>query len=125
MAADTKAAKAKKAMAANIWKFYLQRIAAGIVFTVPIYMLFLQDNGLSVTQIMILNSIYTLLIILFDVPSGVLADRWGRKNTFIVSCAFYVLGYGVYSAGHSFWTFLIAEMVFAISTSTFGGTAEA
>jgi len=36
----------------NIWKIYLHEILAGMFFSIPILVLFWQDNGLSLTEIM-------------------------------------------------------------------------
>ena len=58
----------------NIWKFYLFKIAGALELTIAIYVLFLLANNLSITQVMILETIFMCLILLFEIPSGIFAD---------------------------------------------------
>ena len=43
--------------------------------------LFVQASGLSFTQIGIMSSAGALVSLVVEVPSGWLADRWGRRRT--------------------------------------------
>ena len=70
----------KQKLEQNIWKFYLYRVFCSMTLIAPIYVLFLMENGLSMAQIMILQSIYTALFMLLVVPSGIVADYIGRKK---------------------------------------------
>jgi len=47
----------------NIWKFYLLRFFGEFELTVAIFVLFLLAKGLSMTQIMILETIFTVVFI--------------------------------------------------------------
>ena len=50
-----------------------------------IFVLFLQENGLSMTQIMILQSVYTGIVMLTIVPAGIFADFIGRKTAIVLT----------------------------------------
>ncbi len=115
----------KKKLEANIWKFYIYRVFASLVFVTPIFVLFLQENGLSMTQVMILQSIYTAIIMLSLVPSGILADYLGRKKVIVFSTVVYMAGWFIYGLGTSFAHFIIAESVFGICAAAWmaSGTA--
>lgn len=41
----------------NIWKFYLYNIFTGMFFAVPVFVLFWQENGLNLTEVMLLQII--------------------------------------------------------------------
>ncbi|PIS13588.1 MAG: hypothetical protein COT67_00965 [Candidatus Tagabacteria bacterium CG09_land_8_20_14_0_10_41_14] len=53
----------KTKLRSNIWKFYLHEIFAGMFFSIPVIVLFWQNNGLSLTQVMILQSIFAVTVV--------------------------------------------------------------
>ena len=115
----------KKKLEANIWKFYLYRIFSTLAFITPIFILFLQENGLSMIQIMVIQSVYTAIIMLSVVPSGIAADYIGRKKVLLLSTILHVTGWFIYASGHNFLQFIIAESVFGLSAGMWmaSGTA--
>jgi predicted MFS family arabinose efflux permease len=75
----------------NVRKLYLLNLLVGIVFWYPIEKLYLQHLGAGPLGISINALIFLLTVIMFDVPSGVLADKWKRKNTLLLAiCCFVV-----------------------------------
>jgi len=61
------------------------------ILWVPIWVVFLQGKGLSLTQIGLLEAVAWVLTAAVEVPTGAIADRWGRKTSI-------ALGSLVYSA---------------------------
>ena len=115
----------KKNLQSNIKKFYLFQLVSGMMFFLPIVVLFWQDNGLSLTQIMILQSMFSIVVVLLEVPTGYLADIFGRKTSIIGGSFFSAFGIIAYSLSHSFYQFLIAEILWAISMSLLSGADSA
>ncbi|MBI2136741.1 MFS transporter [Candidatus Woesearchaeota archaeon] len=115
----------KQRLKSNIWKFYLFEIFGGMFFAVPIIVLFWMENGLSLTQIMILQSIFSVFLILFEIPTGYFADIYGRKKSMLISGAGIFFGMLTYSLGDNFSEFLAAEFLFAIGLSFYSGTSSA
>ncbi len=115
----------KSRLESNIWKFYLFRIFGSISFITPIFVLFLQQNGLSTAQVMLLQSAFILAVMFLEVPSGALADLFGRKRALIASDFLFIVGYAVYSLGHNFYQFLIAELLLASAVALFYGASFA
>ncbi len=109
----------------NIWKFYLHKVLAGMFFSVPIMVLFWQENGLSLTEVMILQSIFAICAVILEIPTGYFADVYGRKKTLIIAAATGLIAIAIYSLGHNFFQFLIAEIFFALTVSFTSGTASA
>lgn len=114
-----------KKLEQNIWKFYLYRVFCSLIFVTPIFVLFLQDNGLSMTQVMLLQSIYTIAIVLFSIPAGAFADMVGRKKSIVLSTALFLVGWIAYGLGTGFITFMLAEIILAISSATWIASGEA
>ena len=109
----------------NLWKIYLFKVFAGMFFSIPIFVLFWQENGLSLTQVMILQSIFAILTVILEVPTGYFADIYGRKKTLIFAAITGAIAISTYSLGHNFFQFLIAEIFFALSVSLSSGTVSA
>ena len=77
------------------------------------------------TQVMILQSVYTALIMITVVPFGIIADYIGRKKVLIANAVLFVLVWILFGLSYSFIGFLIAEIVAAFSASMWmaSGTA--
>lgn len=109
----------------NIKKFYWFSFLSEWVFWVPVIVLFWQANGLSLTEIMILQSLFAISIVLLEVPTGVVADKVGRKQSLVWGSLFMVIGFTTYFLGHSFWQFVGAEFILAIGGSFISGANSA
>ena len=65
--------------------FILYRILFRARFYYPVFTLLFLDFGLSLSQFAILNSIWALTIVLFEIPLGGLADTIGRRKIVVLS----------------------------------------
>ena len=81
----------------NILKMYLLKGVVWFMLAMPIIVLFFQEHGLTLTEIMLLQSIYSLSVAFFEIPSGYMADLFGRKHTIVMSTFFSFMGYLVFS----------------------------
>ncbi len=95
------------------------------MLTMPIIMLFYKDMGLSNEQAFLLKAIYSISIVIFELPSGYLADILGRKITLIMGAVMGTAGFAFYSFGEGFWMFLVAELTLGIGQSFVSGADSA
>ncbi|MGD9994937.1 MAG: MFS transporter [Salinivirgaceae bacterium] len=114
-----------KHLSANIYKLYLIKIAKWFMLIMPIVVLFYNENGLKQFDIFLLQAIYSVAIVVLEIPSGYFADVLGRKKTLIAGSIMGFLGYVVYSFSYGFTGFLIAEIVLGIGTSLISGADSA
>ncbi len=91
----------------------------------PVVVLFYQDNGLSMQDIFWLKSIYSIAIVIMEVPSGYMADAWGRKKTLLFGAVLGAMGFAFYSFSYGFWAFAVAEFVLGIGQSFVSGADSA
>ncbi len=91
----------------------------------PFQVYYLQRRGLSVADVFDLNVVFCVAAVAFEVPTGMAADRYGRRvamsaGGFVMSlaCAFFVFG-------HSFSTFAAANVLCALSMSLSSGADSA
>ncbi|MFX1538296.1 MAG: MFS transporter [Promethearchaeota archaeon] len=68
------------------------------------------ETRLEFHEILILQGLFVLTTILFEIPSGVLADSWTRKGSAELYHILYSLGLFFYTIGTNFTTFVIAEI---------------
>mgnify|MGYP002039676018 CR=1 FL=1 len=95
------------------------------MLAMPIIVLFFQEHGLTLTEVMILQSIYSLTVALVEIPSGYFADYFGRKNSMILSCTFLFLGYLIFSNYVGFSIFILAEILLALGSALMSGADSA
>ena len=60
--------------------------------------LFLLDAGLDIFQVFVVNAAFTVGMVLFEIPTGVVADTSGRRRSFLLSAAMLVVGTLAYVA---------------------------
>lgn len=91
----------------------------------PIVVLFYQENGLSMSQIFLLKSIYSIAMVVMELPSGYMADSWGCRKTLILGAILGTLGIIIYSISSSFHSFILAEIVLGVGFSFVSGADSA
>ncbi len=68
--------------------FFLNYFSMGVM--VPVLSLALLDKGLDLTSLALIFGLYSLTVLILEIPSGVLADVIGRKRVFLLSNVFYI-----------------------------------
>jgi MFS family permease len=91
----------------------------------PFIVLFFLQQGLSFTQIGLLIGFRELLINLMEIPSGAVADLFGRRRSMILSFASYIISFAVFGFSRVYWHFFIAMFFFAIGEAFRTGTHKA
>ena len=94
----------------------------GISFISATYVVFLISRGLNLFEVNLVNLVFFTTIFIWEIPTGAVADVFGRKISFIVSCFLLSVSFFIYAASYSFWGFALAEAIGAIGT-TFGSGA--
>jgi len=113
------------AVKSNIWKLSVIQSLKWFMIAMPIIVLFYMDNGLSMSQILILQAIFSIVIVVTEVPSGYFSDIVGRKHSIVLGVICGFLGYLVYSFSFGFVGFLIAEIILGFGASFISGADSA
>lgn len=90
-----------------------------------LWMMYLQQQGLSLVEIGLCESVFHLASFLFEVPSGVLADRFSYKTVLIAGRVLALLSAIVMLIGGSFWVYALGFVLNAFSYNLQSGTLEA
>ncbi|MDS0474567.1 MFS transporter [Natrinema sp. 1APR25-10V2] len=72
------------AISGNILKYYIYKSTKAVEFYRPIMYLFFLAQGLSFTQIAILEALYNLTTLFGEIPTGYVGDRVGRRNSLLI-----------------------------------------
>jgi MFS family permease len=91
----------------------------------PVYVIFLLGRGLTFAEIAILESVFMLVILLRDYPTGVFADKYGRRVAVYLAFFFWGAGLGIYAFSSRFFQFVIGEAVAGLGLSFYSGSLNA
>nr|WP_232534397.1 MFS transporter [Plantactinospora sp. KBS50] len=91
----------------------------------PVYALLFRDSGLSVGQISALFAIWSGSSLLFEVPSGVLADAGSRRRLLWTGPLLSGLGFTLWVAAPSFWAFALGFLLWGVKGALTSGALEA
>lgn len=103
----------------NIHKLYLIKLSKWFMLIMPVAALFYNANGLSIQDIYILQSTYSLSVALVEIPSGYFADVIGRKKSLIFGSFLGTLGFIIYSLSQDLSGFLIAEIILGLGGAVY------
>lgn len=86
---------------------------------------FLVRLGFSYTQMFLLECFFGAAMFVFEIPTGVVADKFGRKASLGLGALFFGGGFAVFALTKSFAALAAAEVVCAIGMTLFSGADTA
>lgn len=90
-----------------------------------VYVLLLLSKGLDVFDVMMVNFAFVASIVLFEIPTGVYADFYGRRKSVILSFVFLIFTFLFYFIATNFWMFVLAEVLAALAITFSSGALDA
>ncbi len=94
-------------------------------FFVPVLALFYIASQVSLKEFGIILGVFSATIMLLEIPSGILADRIGKKKTLLISRFLYLIEVVLLAFTNGFLIFLIAKILSGIAVSLTSGTSQA
>lgn len=108
-------------MKRNVYLMYAIIFLQGFVFYGPVATLYRQARGLSMTDIFVIESISWILMILFEIPWGWFADRFGYKKTIVISNIIFFISKVIFYRAFSFNMFLLERTFLALALAGLSG----
>ncbi len=102
---------------------FLKSFSTGLL--VPVLSLLLIDKGASLSNISIIMGIYSLTVVVLELPTGILADVIGRKKIFCLSLIVALLGYSVILIGQGMIFLCIGIIFYGCSRALSSGSFDA
>ena len=110
----------------QIKKFCLYGFLKNLRFFEPyLYIYLMQVVHLNLFQIGTLFSIRGIIIYLFEVPSGVFADQYGKKTELMICFLFYIASFFFFFWGGSYAIVAVAMVLFGLGEAFRSGTHKA
>ena len=97
----------------------------GLVFYGPIATLYRQNRNLSLSSMFIIESISWILMIIFEIPWGWFADRFGYKRTLVISNFVFFISKIVFYKADSFGMFFLERVLLSVSEAGISGCDSA
>lgn len=113
--------KAKK----QINKIYLLDSIGGLMIAGASWVALLAARGFTTVEIGFLESIFHIASFTFEIPSGAVADVFGRKKVMIMSSVMTIVSAVMMIAFNSFWGIAVAMVFSALSYNLASGSREA
>lgn len=86
---------------------------------------FTEWGRISFSQVMFLNTWYTLCVFMLEIPTGTIADFFGRKTSMLLGSIVSILAILVYVSYPNFYVFLAGETIWAAAFTLKSGANEA
>ena len=104
------------------FKFCSYGLLKNLRFFDAFIVLFLIDKGMSFTQIGTMYALREIFTNIFEIPSGIIADSYGRKFSLAGSFIIYIVSFLLFYISSEFAFFLIAFILYGIADSFRTGT---
>jgi MFS family permease len=106
---------------------FLSTLSTSLVW--GINTLFLLDAGLSNLEAFSANAFFTAGQVVFEVPTGIIADAWGRRNSYLLGAVTLMISTLIYvffwHIKAPFWMWAIVSMFLGLGFTFFSGATEA
>ena len=109
----------------QIWKFCFYGLLKDLDFFEPYLLIYLIGMGMSLFKIGILFSIRETIIYVFEIPSGIFADNYGKKKELMICFVFYIISFILFFIGSSFYILIIAMIFYGLGEAFRSGTHKA
>ena len=110
----------------NVWKMNAIRTLYWTHFFSSVLIPFYQDwGGISFAAILMINAWFMLLSFLLEIPTGTVADFWGRRASVALCFVVASIGVLIYVSRPDLKVFLLAEVFLATAMTLLSGADEA
>jgi MFS family permease len=118
-------AEQERSIARRLRTFYVFRLLATSYLYGAIFMMFQASRGLTFFEQLALGGVFSAVVVVVEVPTGVFADRVGRRRSMLAGALAMVVSCLVAVNAHGFATFAIAEALAAVSIALCSGADSA
>jgi MFS family permease len=109
----------------NIILMYLSCVISGLIFFLPVRALYYEAELFTLTNVALIFAIEAVAFALLEVPSGAIADLFGRKRTLLFSFIMTLIGFSFLYIGGSMLMFILFALANSFGRSLSSGTDSA
>jgi len=109
-----------------LWPFYLEQLISPMLLFVPVFMIvYFRNLGLNLFQAGLIMAMIPLFSLIFEIPTGAVADLYGRKLSVLLSFALLGIGYFMLFFFTNFYVLLIIFAFLGFAATFYSGAREA
>lgn len=109
----------------QIYKFSAYGFLKNLRFFDPFIILFFREMGISFLEIGILFSVRSIFTIIFEIPTGIVADSYGKKNSMILSFVSYIISFIIFYSFPQYGFYIVAMILYSAGEAFRSGTHKA
>jgi len=110
----------------NIWKMYLVNFLRNLQFFGAVAIPFFLDWAkIDYIRMFILEAAFVFWIFVLEIPTGFVADKFGRKASIILGGLFSAISISIFGIINNYWVFFVAEFIGAIGFTLLSGADKA
>lgn len=109
----------------HYFPYYLVKFFFDFILLYPLYVLIIQNRGMSEGSIAWLLALWSLSVVLLELPMGVLSDRCSRRKILLMASLSKALAFLVWIPARSFAMFTLGFILWGLSEALASGTEEA
>ena len=98
----------------QIRKYFLFRAVTSFSMWIPFWTLWAYTNVHNLFLLTVVDSAFWITMIVFQVPAGLLGDKFGRKPVLLIGEAVYAVGVLAFGFSTEFWLLVLANAIWAI-----------
>ena len=108
-----------------VYLFFVLLSQSAIALHSATYTKFLEYHEMDFLDRNLVNMAFYATLMLCEIPTGVFADMFGRKRSYVLSYFIFATGFMIYTFSSTFWAFVLAEIVLGIGWTFSSGAFDA
>lgn len=102
--------------------FYLYTFFSSFFIFLPVLVSIYKYRGIGISEILLLESIYNIVIALFEVPTGILGDKIGHDKSVIIGLIGLAIAFGMFAFSNNLFSIIVVQIMLGIFTSCISGS---
>ncbi|MCP4569644.1 MAG: MFS transporter [FCB group bacterium] len=94
-------------------------------FILPIYVLYFRYFSITLFEVALLAAVFETSVLIFEIPTGLLADRFGRKQSVAIGFTLFAVSGLVFILFRNLTGFIFGEIIFGLAEAFISGAGEA
>lgn len=108
----------------RLMPLYISSFLQGAVLWYAIEKLFMTEIGFSIVGIGVMVAVMSIVMLIIETPSGILADRWSRKGVIILGSTALLISAIIGGFSYTEVTFIISTIFWGIFSALYSGTYD-
>lgn len=115
---------ASTVLSRRLTPLYAAAFLQNLALWVPIEKLFMTAIGFDAASVGVMAAVYSVVVPIFEVPSGILADRWSRRGILVLASVAAIVSVTIGGLSQNVATYMVAALFLGVFFAMQSGTFE-